>query len=154
MRLRILIVDDETEMVEALTRLLEPIASRIDSANDLMPALELADKNAYNVVLLDLRLTTSGKEESLGAIRNFKEKNASVVVVSGIPEPKLRDEALAAGADAFVPKGPDFGARALLMATNVATLKLPKGSYKSDSYLQHVELLRKMVESPLGPLSP
>lgn len=34
------------------------------------------------------------------------------------------------------------------MATNVATLKLPKGSYKSDSYLQHVELLRKMVEIP------
>lgn len=148
MKLRILIVDDETEMVSTLKRLLEPIASQIDSADDLMPALELADRNPYNVVILDLRLTTSGKEESLGAIRHFKEKNASVVVVSGIPEARLRDEALAAGADAFVPKGPDFGARALLMATNVATLKLPHGSYKSDSYLQHVELLRKMVESP------
>lgn len=106
MQLKILIVDDEPEMVDALRRLLEPIASHIDSTDDLMPALELADRNAYNVVILDLRLTTSGKEESLGAIRHFKEKNASVVVVSGIPEAQLKDEALAAGADAFVPKGP------------------------------------------------
>ena len=146
MRLRLLIVDDEKEMVEILTRLLEPISSKIDSADDLFPALELADKNAYNVIILDLRLKSSGKQEALSAIRHFKEKNSAVVVVSGLPDNHLKEDVLAAGADAFVPKDSDFGVRALLMATNVATLKLPHGSYKSDSYLQHVELLRKMVE--------
>lgn len=146
--MRILIIDDEPLMVEMLSRYLEPLASKIDTTEHLTDALNMARTNNYNVIILDLRLRFTGKHEALLSIKEFKRFGTSVVVVSGLPDDGLRDEALAAGADAFVPKDNNFGQRAMLVATNVATLKLPTGSYRSDSYLQHVELLRKMVETP------
>lgn len=147
MRIRVLIIEDESPMVEILTRFLEPLSSKIDSADDLPSAIEMAKIGKYNVIILDLRLKTADKEESLAAIRKFKEFNSAVVVVSGLPDPTLKERALAAGASSFVPKDNNFTNRAILLATNVATLKLPNQSFKSDSYLQHVELLRKMVEA-------
>lgn len=132
-------------MVEVLKRFLAPLASQIDGVYDLESALELAAHGHYNVVILDLRMEQTGKAEALHAIREFKNFNSAVVVVSGIVDPHLKDEALAAGADAFVPKDDNFGKRAMLLATNIATLKLPHDSYQSDSYLTHVDLLHKMV---------
>lgn len=143
---RILICEDEKLMVELLTGYLEAIASFIASTDNLHDALELARLDHFNVVILDLRLKKTGKEEAFAAIREFKRHNAVVVVVSGIPDPRLKEAALAAGADSFVAKDGGFGERAMLLATNIATLKLPHDSYHSDSYLQHVNLLHKMVQ--------
>lgn len=135
-------------MVETLTRMLTPMASKIDSTEHLASALAMARDGKYNVIILDLRLRFTDKTEALASIPEFKRHGSAVVVVSGLPEPNLKDEALAAGADVFVPKDNNFGRRAMLMAANIATLKLPEGSYKSDSYLQHVELLRRLAEEP------
>lgn len=142
---RILIVDDEAPMVELLRRYLEPLASYIESTDDLREAMEVAQHRKFNVVILDLLLKGTGKAEAFVAIREFKRHDSAVVVVSGLPEPHLKEDALAAGADSFVAKGEGFGPMAMLIATNVATLKLPATSYRSDSYLQHVEMLHKMV---------
>jgi DNA-binding NarL/FixJ family response regulator len=152
--LRILIVDDEPLMIETLKRFLNPLSSKIDSTDALDDALKMASVGNYNVIVLDLRLRFTGKPEALRAIQEFKRHNAAVVVVSGLPEPNLSDEVLAAGADVFVPKDKDFGRQAMLMAANIATLKLPEGSYKSDSYGPHVELLRQMVKEPANPKKP
>jgi DNA-binding response OmpR family regulator len=148
LNLRILIIEDEAPMVEILRRFLEPMASQIDSTDNLNQAVEMAWSRKYNVVIQDLRLGRTGKAEGLLAIREFKRAGAAVVVVSGLPEPHLKDDVLAAGADAFVAKDSDFGRRAMLMAINVATLNLTSGSYKSDSYLSHVELLRQLAKQP------
>lgn len=148
MLIRILIIDDEIPMVEILSRFLEPISSFIDYATGLHDGLEKARTGNFNVVLLDLRLGVTGKEEALVAIRGFKQFGASVVVVSGINDPHLKEDCLAAGASSFVSKDVGFNSQALLLATNIATLKLPKESYRSDSFLQHVEMLREMVEHP------
>ncbi len=146
--MRILIADDEPLIVETLQRLLESMASRIDAAYDLDTALALSAANEYHVIVLDLRFPNTGKKEALAAIRVFKARHAAVVVVSGLPEPGLKDEVMAAGADAFVPKDGDFGAQAMLLATQIATLKLPRDSYLSHSYLAHVDLLDKMAKNP------
>lgn len=135
-------------MVEILHRYLEPISSKIDEAYDLQSGLEMADKEPYTVVILDLLFPTTDKQESLDAIRTFKRHHSAVVVVSGAVEPKIKEDVMAAGADAFVSKDGNFGQRALLLATNIATLHLPKDAYISDSYLGHVKLLRSMVEQP------
>lgn len=147
MLLRILIVDDQPEMGQLLALYLKPISSCIDWVDNLNAALEKARTGNYNVVILDLKLNTTGKEEAFRAVAEFKHFKAAVVVVSGLPDPHLKEDALAAGADAFVSKGGDFNAHALLLATNIATLKLPHDSYQSDSYLKHVEMLRQMVNA-------
>lgn len=145
MLVRILIVDDEDLMIETLRMFLEPIASLIDATKELHTALNMSRNNNYNIVILDLRLVKTGKAEALASIPEFKHNKSSVVVVSGIPEASLKEQAMMAGADAFVPKGTEYFSRALLIATNIATLRLPHDSFHSHDYLDHVKLLDQLA---------
>lgn len=145
MRVRLLVVDDQPLMVETISRFMEPICSLIHSTDNLRDAVEMASKNEYNLILLDLRLGDTGKEEAFQAIRTLKSFNTSVVVISGIPDEHLKEDALAAGADSFIEKGPDLTSDKLLLAANIAVLHLPKESFKSDSFTQHIALLRQAV---------
>lgn len=145
MLLRLLLVDDEDPMLEILQRFLDPITSFIDKAHSLHEAMEKARTGFFNVIVLDLRLGVTGKEEALTAVREFKKHHAEVVVISGLPDPNLKEDCLKAGASAFVAKDAGFTSQALLVATNIATLKLPKESYRSESYLQHVALLHNLT---------
>lgn len=135
-------------MVEILHRYLEPIAYRIDEAFDLKTGLRMIDEQPYTIVILDLKFPETDQQDSLDAIRVFKRHNAAVVVVSGVVNPTIKDEVMAAGADAFVAKDNKLTQNALLIATNIATLHLPKEAYVSESYLGHVALLRQMVKQP------
>lgn len=147
MQVRLLIVDDDPLMVELLSGLMQPMTSYIGFTDNLHEALEMARVGKFNLILLDLRLTNTGKEEAFRCIREFKNQNASVVVVSGLPDEKLKDEALAAGAAAFVPKDGPPMSRALLLAANVAILHLPRESFKSDSFTEHIEILDRLAHA-------
>lgn len=147
MRVRLLIVDDEPLMVEVLRDFMEPMCSLIDGTDSLSSAAEMASKNGYNVILLDLNLRDTGKEEAFQTIRTLKSYNCAVIVISGIPDPLLKDKSLAAGADGFVEKGPDLTSHKLLVAANIAVLHLPRDSFKSDSFSEHVKMLQQMVEA-------
>lgn len=147
MRLRLLIVDDEKIMVEVIRGFMEPMCSLIDDADNLRTAVEMAKTGQYNIVLLDLILNGTGKAEAFAAIRTLKSYNCAVVVISGVVDPHLQEDAMAAGADAFVRKGGDMTSHKLLLAANIAVLHLPKESFKSDSFYDHVKMLRQMVEA-------
>lgn len=147
MRVRLLLVDDDKNMVDILTRFIRPVASVVDSAANLDTALQMARTNSYNIVLLDLRLETTGKEQAFEAIPEFKRRGAAVVVVSGIPDPTLEAQSKAAGANAFVSKDNNFGEKAMLLASYAASMQVPKESYRSGSYWDHVELLKNLAET-------
>lgn len=147
MKMKILAVDDEKEMIELLQITLRPIYSTFDHTDSLEEALRMVQDKKYNVVTLDLRLLDAGKEESLRAIRSFKEHNVAVVVISGIIDPHIKDEVMSAGADAYIQKDGSFNSHAIMVALNIATLKLPKESYRSDSFLDHVKLLDRIVHT-------
>lgn len=147
MIVRLLVVDDEKPMVEVLTRFMKPMSSLIDSTDTLEDALRMASQNHYNICILDLKLLNTGKEEALRAIRTIKSYATAVVVVSGLQEPNLKNEVMAAGADAFVRKDGDTLSRSLLLAANIAVLHLPRESFKSDSFSEHVALLHGMASA-------
>lgn len=147
MHVRLLIVDDDKPMVEMLSGLMEPMTSYIGTTDNLKEALAMAEVGKFNLILLDLRLKGTGKDEALAAIRKLKEQNTVVVVVSGLPDPHLKEEALAAGADAFVPKDGTSMTRALLLAANVAVLHLPRESFKTDSFAEHIQILDKLAHA-------
>lgn len=134
-------------MVELLEKTIHPIASFIASTDSLERAVEMASNGKFNVITLDLKLADSDREKSLRAIRKLKENNVAVVVISGLPVNGLKDEAMAAGADAFIQKDGSFNSRAVMVALHIATLKLPKDSYRSDSFLGHVDLLDQIVHT-------
>jgi CheY-like chemotaxis protein len=145
--MRILIVDDDPHMVEVLAHFLEPITSKIETTSRLQTAIELSTTRKFNVIILDLLLEDSTKEKTLDAIKIFKSHQSAVVVVSGVPEPTIEQQAKQAGADAFVPKDNTFGKSALIIATNVALMNMPRTSPKSESFESHVETLRRMAQS-------
>lgn len=134
-------------MVELLKATIHPITSFIASTDSLDEAMKMVENGKFNVVTLDLNLTDSSREQSLRAIRKLKDSNVAVVVISGLPIKGLKEEALAAGADAFIEKDGTFNSRAVLVALHIATLKLPKESYRSDSFLRHVDLLDQIVHT-------
>lgn len=144
MALNILIVDDEAEMQEILSRFLEPIASRVDAVDNLSTALELTRADQYHIIILDLRLKFTGKEEALMAVRELKAKGAAVIVISGLFDPHLKEDCLAAGADEFLSKNAGFSSQALLIAAHVVALRLPKDLMDHD-FLDRIKVLERMV---------
>ncbi len=147
MRYSLLIVDDEPLMVELITGFMGPTCSMIASTGDLHDAIEMARSAKFNLILLDLKLAKTGKEEAFAAIRTLKSFGAAVIVISGIPDLHLKEDALAAGSDGFISKSPDFTAQTLLLAANVAVLHLPKENFKSDSFLGEITLLHQTVHA-------
>ena len=147
MLIKILVIDDEILMRELLRRFLGDYASKIMEAEDLELGLGLARIEHPHLVILDLKLRLTGKTEALRAIREFKSYGSEVIVVSGIAEPDLKDECMAAGAASFLSKGSDFTSHALMVAAHVATTKLPMSAYKDESFLKHVELLRNAIKA-------
>ncbi len=153
MQIRLLICEDEDLMVRLLTEFMRPICSFITATNNLADALAMAKSGGFNLVLLDLKLAKTdhteetGKAEAFHAIRQIKSYNSAVIVISGAVDVHLKEDAMAAGADGFLPKGPDFNSSALLMAANVAVLHLPHDSFKGDSFSASINLLKQVVEA-------
>jgi DNA-binding NarL/FixJ family response regulator len=147
MPIRVLLLEDDQGMVDLLTRFLRPVSSVIESTDNLEEGMEKARTGSFNIILLDLNLMNTGKEEAFHAIRELKSFNTAVVVVTGLSDPHLKEDAQAAGADCFVSKLTDHFSQSVLLAAHIATLHLPRGSFKSDSYLNHVELLRELANA-------
>ncbi len=145
MLITFLLVDDEPAMITLLGRLLRPFASVLDSADNLADAIRMARDGSYNVIVLDLRLRETDKAETLRAIPALKRTGASVMVVTGLSDPDLEHECKVAGADSFVHKHGDTFSRALLIGANIAVLHLPHDSFKSESFTQHVALLKQLA---------
>jgi CheY-like chemotaxis protein len=82
---KILVVDDENDVVEFLTELLEDQGYRVSSASDGIEAMELIKKSKPDLILLDLQMP---EETGTGLYRKLHHKKAyediPVIVVSGL----------------------------------------------------------------------
>jgi CheY-like chemotaxis protein len=118
-RLRILIVDDQERARKSLRALLSTWARvpEMHEAGDGREAVRLAEQLRPDLVLMDVRMP---EVDGLEATRQIKARwpDVKVVVLSMYVE--SQDEALAAGADAFVGKGE---ASAALLGVLTALLK-------------------------------
>jgi two-component system, NtrC family, response regulator HydG len=103
----ILVVDDEVDTCRNQHDILTDLDYRVDTAHDGPSALELVRRNAYDVVLLDLRMPGM---DGLTLYREIKKLRADAVaiVVTAYASKPTADEALAAGAWQLLPKPVDF----------------------------------------------
>ena len=108
--IRVLLVDDEPMFLEALDALLERddrvevVAKTASGAS----AIQLADQAHPDVALVDLAMPgTDGCETTRQMIR--RDPNIKVIVISGLSGEPAQQEALAAGAKAFLLKGGLYG---------------------------------------------
>jgi two-component system, sensor histidine kinase len=96
-RAKILIVDDERDLVDAYVRLLERSGHRCVGAFDANEAIRLIDAESPDVVITDLGLPDSSGVEIIRHAR-MKSQVTSIIVMSGHNTPELNKAAKAAGA--------------------------------------------------------
>ena len=101
--MRILLVEDEPDAAAILAKGLREHAYAVDVAPDGCQALEQADINEYDLVVLDLLLPELGGLEVCRRLR-MKGLTTPILMVTARGEPDQRVEGLDVGADDYLPK--------------------------------------------------
>ena len=95
---KILIVDDERDLVDAYVRLLERSGHRCVGAFDASEAIQMIDQELPDLVITDLSLPDTSGVAIIRHARS-KSKTTPIIVMSGHNTPELNREARAAGAN-------------------------------------------------------
>ncbi len=102
---KILMVDDDLDLVRAVARKLRSRGFEVTVAQDGLTAVSEARKQRPDLVLLDLGLPAGDGFTTLGRIRGLLPlSDVPVVVFSARDDRSSRERALRAGANEFVPK--------------------------------------------------
>ncbi|OEU90753.1 Fis family transcriptional regulator [Streptomyces abyssalis] len=113
---RVLVVDDEPQLVRALTINLRARKYEVDAAHDGASALHLAATRHPDVIILDLGLPDMDGVEVISGLRGWTR--VPVIVLSARHASDEKVEALDAGADDYVTK--PFGMDELLARLRAA----------------------------------
>lgn len=107
--LTILVVEDYEDTSLAMRLALEDRGYRIIEASDGASAVELAERERPDIILMDLNLPIMDGLEATKLIRSNTEMLETVVVaVTAYSDQDYRSRALDAGCNAFVTKPIDF----------------------------------------------
>ena len=116
----VLVVDDEVAIVHMVEHLLRNHGYAVLTAKNSAEALEVfeAKRKTIDAVLTDLMMPFGDGRKLIERLRELDER-VGIIAISGLATKIVRDEALARGADAFVPK--PFSGKQLLIALDQAT---------------------------------
>ncbi len=103
---RVVIVDDHRLFVDALALLLghDDRLEVIGTAGDGRTAIDLVVDKHAEVAVIDVRMPEVDGLETARRLRK-RSPDTSVILVTGLDDPKLADEAKSAGAVALLTKG-------------------------------------------------
>ena len=125
---RVLVVDDEPQIVRALVINLKARRYEVDAAHDGASALELAAARHPDVVVLDLGLPDMDGVEVIRGLRGWTR--VPIIVLSARHASDEKVEALDAGADDYVTK--PFGMDELLARMRAAVRRAEPVSGEDD----------------------
>ncbi len=104
---RILIVDDDADIRDMLTRFLKRRGYVVDNAADGCEALEALRSREPDLMLLDIYMPNMSGLEVLAEIKG-EDLRTRTIALSGRPDGKVIEDSLELGAVAFVAKPFDF----------------------------------------------
>ena len=104
---RILIVDDEQSIRRALKDILEMEKYQVDEASDGLDCLVKLKQNAYEAIILDIKMPKMDGMEALDKIQ-LLAPDTPVVMISGHATIDTAVEAVKKGAFDFISKPPDL----------------------------------------------
>ncbi|MGY1438475.1 MULTISPECIES: response regulator [Streptomyces] len=149
---RVLVVDDEPQIVRALVINLKARKYEVDAAHDAATALRMAADRHPDVVILDLGLPDMDGVDVIRGIRGWTR--IPILVLSARQTSDEKVEALDAGADDYVTK--PFGMDELLARLRAAVRRseppagMPEGSGVIETETFTVDLAAKKVRRDGG----
>ncbi|MDU5260967.1 MAG: response regulator transcription factor [Clostridium celatum] len=106
--MKLLIIEDEEDLVDALALGLRKLGYAIDIATDGRDGLELAFINEYDLIILDLNLPSMDGLEVLSEIRKSNDE-CKILILSARSDFSQRIKGLDMGANDYLVKPFDFG---------------------------------------------
>ena len=79
---RILVVDDEQPVCEAISEILKLDGHEVETANTLAQAIELSKENHFDLVFLDYALADITGDKVLSVLRRLNPRQ-KIVIISG-----------------------------------------------------------------------
>lgn len=102
----VLVVDDDRDLIAAITVGLAETGATLESANDGNTAVALAEKTAYDLVILDIMLPQKSGFLVLERLRQLKPRaqGPRVIMITGNQGKRHRQYAEALGVDDYITK--------------------------------------------------
>lgn len=148
--MRILLVEDEIQLLNAYVKGLKQDGYAIDTANNGDDAVELCTINTYDLIVLDINLPKLNGIEVLKQVRTLNE-SVKIIIVSANRSIDQRIEGLDLGANDYLTKPFDFlelkaRIRALLRRDFISQPNvLSVGDFTVDLNLHQVSFLGKQI---------
>jgi DNA-binding response OmpR family regulator len=117
--MRVLLIDDEKELVSTLSERLDLREIENDWATSGEAGLELIKEKPYDWVLLDLKMPGLSGFESIKAIKAIRPETR-VILLTGHSAAEDMDHALELGADRYMVKPVEFDDLLALMQNEMA----------------------------------
>jgi len=105
--LKLLLIEDEEDLVSALVAGFKKYGYAVDAATDGREGLELSYVNQYDLIVLDLNLPSMDGLEILSEIRR-RDKDCKILILSARSEIPQRIQGLDMGANDYMIKPFDF----------------------------------------------
>ncbi len=107
MSAKVLLVDDEEDFIETLSKRLEVRGLKVTGATRGRKALELVDKRAFDAVILDLAMPGMDGLETLQNIKR-NHPDIEIIILTGQGSIKAGVQAMKLGAEDFLEKPVDI----------------------------------------------
>jgi DNA-binding response OmpR family regulator len=103
---KILVVDDEDSILFAFSKVLVKPRIEVHTAQTLNEALALLQKNSYDIVIADLRLSGTASFEGFNVITSTAEtqKECKIIVMTAYGDEKTKEKVFSLGADFYLEK--------------------------------------------------
>lgn len=131
---RLLIVDDEPQLIRVLSPSLAAAGYEIETANTAGEALRAVSKRRFDAIILDLGLPDADGKDVISRVRNVA--SVPIIVLSARDEEREKIAALDLGANDFVSKPFTMGE---LMARVRAALRQRQGSPREIARIGQLE---------------
>lgn len=122
---KILVVDDELEIVSSICELLQYHGYETVTAHDGTEAVEKAIRHQPQLILLDIQMPDSLSVSVLNRLKSTSETaHIPVLIISGLVASSIRNAVMEAGAAGFIAK--PFSSQNLLRQIHEMAKKAPK----------------------------
>ena len=144
MKGNVLVVDDEQIVLRSCERILVPEGYGVNTANSAKDALNLLDKNTYDLIITDLKMPEMDGIDFMKQVRS-KDPDINIVVITGYPSQESIKDSLDLRIIDYLPK--PFSPALLLEVANKGVEFKKKGVAqvsKDEDY--NAEAARKLDE--------